>query len=257
MVDGRGPNRTDDLEAPLVAVVNQTLAERLWPGQTALGRTVVLDDLPRTVVGVAQNAVYYEIGEAPQMQLFVPQLQDYAPFFDFVIATTGSPEGIAHGVIETIQSYDASIPIHRSASLENYVHAKLGEYRVTAVLATLFAGIAVLLSAAGLFGLQSYVVAQRRREIGIRMALGAAEHRVRREVIGRGLVLTAFGTVLGITVSLVSAGLIENMLFRIPARDFLSFAIVPVILFAVALTASAVPALRASRVRPVDALRQE
>ncbi len=254
---GRDFSMSDDGTAPLVAVVNETLAARLWPGEQPLGRTVVLGGLERTVVGVARDAVYYEIGEAPQTQLFVPQLQDFDLFFDFIIATVGPPEDAMHSAVEAIHDYDARIPIFRAAPLQDFVSAELGQYRVTAILAMLFGTLALLLAAAGLYGLQSYVVTQRTREIGIRMALGAAKQRVAREVIGRGVTLAVVGIVLGTGASLGSARLIESMLFGIPARDPVSFAIVPVVLLVVAVVASAVPARRASRLSPAEALRQE
>jgi len=256
-VTGRGLSRSDDPAAPPAAVVNQTLARRLYPRESALGKTVVFNEVERTVVGVARDAVYYEIGEPPQMQLFVPQLQEYTPYFDIVIATAGRPEHAVPVVEDAIHAYDARIPIHRAEPLQHFVDAEFGEYRVMAVLASLCGGLVLLLTAAGLYGVQSYVVAQRTREIGIRIALGAGEHRVLRDVIGRGVVLVGIGILIGVAAALGLARLIEGLLFGVPAHDPISFAVVPAILLAVAVSASAVPALRASRVDPVEALRRE
>jgi len=257
IVTGRGLNRSDDPAAPPAAVVNQTLARRLWPRESALGKTIVFNEVERTVVGVARDAVYYEVGEPSQMQLFVPQLQEYVPFFDLVIATAGRPEHAVAIVEDAIHAYDTRIPIHRAAPLQQFVDAEFGEYRVMAVLASLCGGLVLLLTGAGLYGVQSYVVAQRTREIGLRIALGAAEHRVLRDVIGRGVVLVGIGILVGVAAALGLARLIEGMLFGVPAHDPFSFAVVPAILLAVAVMASAIPALRASRVNPVEALRGE
>jgi len=257
IVTGRGLSRSDDPAAPPAAVVNQTLARRLYPRESALGKTVVFNEVERTVVGVARDAVYYEIGEPPQMQLFVPQLQEYTPYFDIVIATAGRPEHAVPVVEDAIHAYDARIPIHRAEPLQHFVDAEFGEYRVMAVLASLCGGLVLILTAAGLYGVQSYVVAQRTREIGIRIALGAGEHRVLRDVIGRGVVLVGIGILIGVAAALGLARLIEGLLFGVPAHDPISFAVVPAILLAVAISASAVPALRASRVDPVEALRRE
>ncbi len=143
------------------------------------------------------------------------------------------------------------------AELEDLVDAELGEYRVTAILSTLFAGLAILLSAVGLHGVQSYVVSRRRREIGIRLAMGAVEGQVVRAVMGRAVRFAAIGILLGVAASLALAQLIEGMLFRVDAQYRLTYVAVPLLLLCVAVVASLVPALRAGRLNPVEVLREE
>jgi predicted permease len=257
IVAGRGFDRSDDRNAPLAVVVNEALAERIWPGETAVGKTILRRDSEWTVIGVASNATYYEVGEAPQTQVYVAQLQDYSPLLSFVIATAGPPSDISSAVNEAIREYDPALPVQRIATLRDVVKNEIGQYRVTAILVALFGGLALLLAAVGLYGVQSYLVSRRTREIGIRMALGAAEGQLARSVIGRSAAMTMVGIVIGVGVALVAARLIESMLFNVNARDPVTFVTAPLVLLAVAVLASVLPAYRASRVDPVEALRQE
>ena len=175
----------------------------------------------------------------------------------FVVATAGSARTAVRPVEDAIHRYDPALPIHQMAELADLVAGELGEYRVTAILSTLFGTLAILLSAVGLYGVQSYVVGRRRREIGIRLALGAAEGRVVGAVIGRAVRYAAIGILLGVAASLALAQLIQGMLFRVDARDPLTYVAVPLLLLCVAVVASLVPALRAGRVDPVEVLREE
>jgi ABC-type antimicrobial peptide transport system permease subunit len=174
-----------------------------------------------------------------------------------VVATAGSARTAVRPVEDAIHGYDPALPIHQIAGLEDLVDGELGEYRVTAILSTLFGGLAILLSAIGLYGVQSYVVSRRRREIGIRLAMGAVEGQVVRAVMGRAVRFAAVGILLGVAASLALAQLIEGMLFGIDARDPLTYVAVPLLLLCVAVVASLVPALRAGRVDPVEVLREE
>ena len=209
------------------------------------------------MIGVVRNALYYEVGESPQTQFYVSQLQDYSPIVTFVVATAGSARTAVRPAEDAIHGYDAALPIHQMAELEDLVDTELGEYRVTTILSTLFAGLAILLSAVGLYGVQSYVVSRRRREIGIRLAMGAVEGQVVRAVMGRAVRFAAIGILLGVAASLALAQLIAGMLFRVDAQDPLTYVAVPLLLLCVAVVASLVPALRAGRVNPVEVLREE
>jgi ABC-type antimicrobial peptide transport system permease subunit len=257
IVAGREFARTDDQTAPPRVVVNQALAERLWPGEDALGKALIFEERRWAVIGVARNALYYEVGEAPQTQFYVSQLQDYSPIVSFVVATAGRAQAAVRSVEDAIHGYDPALPMHRMAGLEDLVDGEFGQYRVMAILSTLFGGLAILLSAVGLYGVQSYLVGRQRRDIGIRMAIGALETQVVRAVMGRAVRLAAIGILLGIGASLILARLIESMLFGVDALDPLTYAVVPLLLLGVAVVASLVPAIRAGRVDPVEVLREE
>jgi len=261
IVAGRDFAESDDERGPNVVIVNERVAEAVWPGETAVGKTIVRDDSEWTVIGVARNATYYatyyDIGEDPETQTYLPFFQAYRSRVTFAVATEGDPMTMVPTVQQVIRDYDPNIAIFNVRTLEDVVAAELGQFRVMAILVVLFGLLALLLSAVGLYGVQSFLVARRTREIGIRMALGALRGQVARAVMGRGVALAAVGIVLGVTAAYASARLIQHLLFGVEARDPLTFMSVPAVLLSVAAAASLVPAARASRVDPVEALKEE
>jgi putative ABC transport system permease protein len=257
LMAGRGFTDADDAAAPMVAVVNQTLAETVWPGQPAIAKTVAWQGRAVTVVGVARDARYYHIGELPQTQLYLSDRQDFQLVPTFLVATDGRPELLARTVEETIRGNDPRVLIHRVQTLADLVAGETQRYHVLAVLVGMFGGLGLLLAAVGLYGVQAYLVGQRTREIGIRMALGATRRQVARAVVGRGVWFAGIGIGIGLAGALCGARLVESMLFGIHARDPVTLVVVPVVLLTVAVAASLIPALRASGVDPAVALRQE
>ena len=247
----------DDELAPKVVVVNQHIAEQVWPGENAVGKTIIRNEQEWTVIGVAQNAVYYDIGEENVAQTYHAHLQDYRTRVTFAIATQANPLAMVDQVEQVLRDYDPKIAIFNVRTLQDVVDDELGQFRVMAILIVLFGLLALLLSAVGLYGVQSFLVARRTREIGIRIALGALERQVAGAVMSRGVVLATVGVALGLVAAYASAQLIESLLFGIDARDPLTFVTVPAVLLLVATAASLVPAVRASRVDPVEALREE
>lgn len=257
LVKGREFVASDHQGAPPAVVVNEELAERLWPGDDALGKKIIYGGREWTVIGVVRNAVYYEIGEVPQTQFYLPQFQDYSPTVTFVAATAGSSLNTIALFEETIRRHDPGLPIARISTLQDVVRDEIRPYRVTAIMAALFGVCALFLAAIGVYGVQSYLVASRRREIGIRMALGAPQRHVTIEVIGRGLLLAAIGILLGTLGALASGRLIENMLFGVRPRDPMTMLTIPIVLLIAVFLASLMPALRAARTDPMEALRNE
>jgi predicted permease len=265
IVAGRGFNESDDELAPKVVVVNQQVAEQVWPGENAVGKTIVRGQLEAaahyenewTVIGVAADAVYYEIGEDPWAQIYNAQLQDYGSRVTFVVATAGEPLAMVRQVEQVLRDYDPTLAIFDVTTLDDVVSQELGQFRIMAVLIVLFGLLALLLSAVGLYGVQAFLVARRTKEIGIRMALGALRRQVAGNVLGRGVMLAGIGVLLGLAAAYLSARLIQSLLFGVDARDPLTFVTVPVVLLLVAAAASLIPAVRASRVDPVEALREE
>ncbi len=257
IVAGREFASNDDELGPNVVVVNEYVAEEVWPGEYAVGKTIIRNETEWTVIGVAKNAVYYDIGEEPRAQTYHAFLQDYRPQTTFAVATAGDPKTMLPQVQQVIRDYDPNIAIFNIRTLEEVVARELGQFSVMAILVALFGLLALFLSAVGLYGVQSFLVARRTREIGIRMAMGALERQVASAVLGRGIALAAVGVVLGVIAAYASAQFIQSLLFGVEARDPLTFVTVPMLLLLVAAGASLFPALRASRVEPVEALREE
>jgi predicted permease len=257
IVAGREFGGTDDAQGPNVVIVNEHVAEEVWPGENAVGKTISRMDRDWTVIGVARNAVYYDIGEEPRAQTYHAFLQNFRPEMTFAIATAGDPMAMVSQVQQVIRDFDPNMAIFNIRTLDDVVARELGQFRVMAILVVLFGALALFLSAVGLYGVQSFLVARRTREIGIRMALGAFERQVAGAVLGRGVSLAAVGVALGIITAYASAQFIQSLLFGVEARDPLIFVMVPIVLLLVSAAASLIPAMRASRVDPVEALREE
>jgi predicted permease len=257
IVAGRGFQPTDDPSAPHVIVVNQELADRVWPGETALGKTLVTGNREWTVVGVARNAAYYDVGEEAVTQTYLPQTQHYDSEITFVVQTHGDAAVHLGSVERAIRSVDPNVAISNITTLEAVVDAELSQYRVLAILVTLSGCLALFLATMGLYGTQSFLIARRTREIGIRLALGAVQRQVAGSVLGRGVVLTLVGITVGVATAYVLSHFVRGMLFGVSPHDPLTFFSVPFVLLAVAVAASLIPARRASRVDPMEALREE
>jgi predicted permease len=258
LIAGRDFTTADDESAPLAVIVNETLAERMWPGGNAIGKTVVTSDRELLVVGVAANVITsFGPTEPQRSQVYVPQLQDYESQVTFIVATRGAPMAVVRHIEQAVHFYDPAMVIERVRTLQDIVDRRILPYRLTATFASLFGALALFLAAVGLYGVQSFLVGQRAREIGIRMALGAIHGQVACVVLRRGLAMTAIGIALGVLIAVSGATVVESMLFGVSARDPLTFVTVPIVLLSTAVLASWIPARRASRIDPVVALRNE
>ena len=258
MVAGRGFEPRDDEANLPVAVVNQELARRLWGERDPIGLTLGWPETPHyTVVGVARNATYYDLGETPAPQLYVTPLQFYQPDLRFVLRTTGEPASLAGTVHRELHALDPDLVVARVTTLEDQVANETSRFRVTATLVGVLGSLALVLASAGLYGLLSYLVTQRTRELGVRMALGARRSDVAAVVVRRGVRLTALGVVIGGLVALGGSQLVGSFLFRVPPRDPVTFILAAVLLLSVSLLASWLPARRAARIDPLEALRHE
>jgi putative ABC transport system permease protein len=260
LLQGRDFASTDRAESEPVAIVNQELARRAWPNQSAIGRRIKIigpPDVWATVVGVAGNLKQFTIGEPATAQLYQPKAQAGGIFSSVVARTAGDPMAVADQLRSAIWSVDRDQPVWKIRTMRSLVERDVAPQHFTVVLTASFALLALVLAAVGVYGVMSYAVAQRTREIGIRMALGAYHGQVVRLVVGRGLRIVAVATVLGLAAALGGARLLRNQLFGVTATDLLTFLTVPMILAAVASLACYLPARRASRVDPLVALRSE
>jgi predicted permease len=256
IVRGRALDANDADGTPLAVVVNETFANSVWPGQDPIGKT-----LPYrggvTVVGVARDATYYELGGDPFPQMYGAELQALAPELTFLIHTADAARELPEAVRTTLRQIEPSLPFRQVSSLEVVLDEVTARYEVTAVLVGTFGVLALLLAAAGLYGLISFLVAGRTREIGVRIALGAGRKRVAREVIGRGIGLALIGIAIGLVGAVSARRFTESLLYEVAPDDPVPLVIAGSTLLIVAALASLVPARRAMRVDPMDSLRAE
>jgi predicted permease len=260
LLRGRDFTEADRKGAPGVAVINETLAGILWPGEDTLGKRVSVSGPEGPfleIVGVARDGKYRSLGEAPHPYIYQPLLQSYDPKMTLVVRTTGEPQSVATAVREQIRALDANLPVADVKTLRDQLDLSLFPSRVAAWTLGGFGVLALLLAAIGIYGVVSYSVAQRTREIGVRMALGAKETDVLKLVLGEGLFVIAVGLALGLLLAGASTRVIVGFLYGVGATDPLTFAGVPLLLGLIALVASYIPARRATKVDPLVALRYE
>jgi predicted permease len=258
--NGRGIDASDDDRADPVAVVNRHLADAFWPGKDPVGQLLYLrgeDQPPYRVVGVAHDATYYRLGEDPQYQVYGSALQSTSPDITFVLKTVGDPLVLARPVQAALHAIDPDLAFSEVRTLQHVFDEEIGRFRIAAQLVSLFGILALVLASAGLYAAISYLVTRRTREIGIRMALGATRRRVARGVLRRGLGLASIGAVLGLAGSLALAQAVRGFVFGVEPRDPVTFLVAPLLLLAVAVLATLVPARRAMAVDPMNSIRAD
>jgi putative ABC transport system permease protein len=254
LLRGRLFTGLDHDKAPRVVLLNEAAVRRWFPDQDPLGKRV-LSGGPREVIGVVGDVLQRNPGQAAAPQMFVPYTQRTSASARFVVRTQGDPLALAASVREQIRALDPNLPIADVMALNEMVARSIARPRFYTSLLTLFAAVALALSATGIFGVMSYTVAQQSREIGIRMALGARTADVLRSVVGRALVLAGIGVAAGVVVALALGRVIRTQLFGVDVFDPITLASVIAVLLASAAFASLWPARRAARVDPVSAFR--
>ena len=263
LLQGRLFTTQDDAGKPNVVVINHAMAQRYWPGGNPIGARVTLDD-PRdssaswsTVVGVIGDVHHNRLNQEPYPQMYAPVAQVPQRAMMLVARTTGDPTGLVGAVRRAVTSLDASLPISNIMTMEERVSHSVAQPRVNLTLLALFAGVALALAAVGIYGVVSYTVVQRTRELGIRMALGARPGDVLRLVIRQAMAPALAGVVLGLVGAWGGTRLMASLLFGVSASDPVVFGAVALFLSGVALLASYIPARRATRVDPLVALQYE
>jgi ABC-type antimicrobial peptide transport system permease subunit len=241
-----------------VAIVNETAAAAFWPGENPLGRRIQFsgDAAPVEVVGVARNATYLEIGERPQPMIYLSLMQYYYPTTVVYIRTAGDPGPVLASVRREVQGLDRNLLL-QAQSTRDIIYEALWTQRLSADLLAVFGTLALVLAAIGIYGVVSYSVSQRTREIGVRMALGATPGELQALVLGEGVRMVAIGVCAGLVLALAASRAVESMLFATGARDAFTFVTVPAILALVAAVACWIPARPATRIDPARALREE
>ncbi|MGH9490572.1 MAG: ABC transporter permease [Terriglobales bacterium] len=277
LLRGRGFTAADTAGSPPVVIINQAAAERYWPHQNPIGQAIwigkpimgpaLTDPAPRTIVGVVGNvhenslgnrhirdALYIPAAQVPDalMALFVKLLPPAV-----VVRTTGDPGALTAAVERQVWAVNPAVPLYQQQTLEQIVTQSAGPQRFSATLLGIFAALALVLAAVGIYGVMAYSVAQRQREIGVRMALGAGRSQVLRMVVGDGLRLALIGIAIGWGAGLALTRLLASLLFGVRSWDPAIFIATGVALVALAVLASLVPARRAAGVDPMLALRNE
>jgi predicted permease len=260
---GRELEARDVADGPAVAVVNETFERLHFPEGTdrdVLQRRISLSG-PRgpwlEVVGIVRDSKYRALTETPAPMAYVPLAQNHETGMVLYVRTASDPASLVPGVRRAVRTLEPNLPLPDVRPVMDAIGSSLYAARMGALLLGVFGGLALVLSAVGVYGVMAFAVSRRTREIGVRMALGARRGDVVRMVVADGLRLVLVGTGLGLAAALGGARWLESFLYGVSSRDALTFAAVPVVLTAVALLACFVPARRASRVDPLVALRSE
>jgi putative ABC transport system permease protein len=264
LIKGRDFTPRDELRSTQVAIINESLARRYFPNQDPLGKRVMpgigIDERPwmmREIVGVVRDAKHVSLREEPPPYIYLPHGQFHRPGMTLVVRASNDPKGLIGVVQKETHALDSKLPVFEIMTLDQYLASSVAEPKFSALLLGLFAGLALILSCLGLYGVMSYVVAQRTRELGIRMALGAKTRDVLQLVIRQGIGLTLLGAAIGVAVAVALTRMIKSWLFGVSPTDPVTFAVAALLLTIVALISCWIPAWRATKVDPITALRFE
>jgi len=265
---GRDFTGRDREDAPGVVIVNEKLAKTFWPNGTAVGKRLRPDGNAQwlTVVGVIKNAKQDDWAAQPDNEYYLPFLQDkgfregthpWVSYMTLVIRTSGNPLNLSKAVQSAVWSIDKNLPLSHLETLERVISTSVWRQRFNVLLVGLFAMLALVLAAVGIYAVMAYSVTERTHEIGIRLALGAKQGDVLRLVVKEGMMLAAVGAAAGVAGAFLLTRVLTGLLYQVEATDPVIFASVPFIFAAVAFLASYIPAQRAARVDPMIALRCE
>ena len=257
IIAGREFTRNDDENVPPVAIVNETMAAKYWPGKNAIGHRLKVKDKWMEVVGVAKNAKYERMLEAPKPFFYVPVRQNFFVQNGFIIRTDQSAFAIMNALARELHSLDPNLAPVDTVTLQQQVDRMSYPQRLATALLAIFGGMALFLASIGLYAVMSYSVSQSTRELGMRMALGARAGDVLQLVVSRGLRLTTAGIVIGAVAALALTRLIGNLLYEVSPHDPLAFGSAFVVIAIFSLVACFLPAWRATRIDPVQALREQ
>ena len=261
VIEGREFTEADTATSPKVAIVNEAFAKKIWPGQDALGKVfrTSKDGPPIQVVGMTRTGKYLYLYETPQKYVYFPMAQRYNNVATLMVFTENDPRQLVEPVRDQIRQLDAGLPVYGVSTME--AHVKYGKpllpARLGAMLVGAFGLLGLVLASVGVYGVVSYSVSQRTQEIGIRTAMGAQPLNVMAMVLRQGMTMAGIGTAVGIVLALLLFRGLHTVLYGVKSTDLVTLASVSALLLGVALVASYIPALRATRVDPVVALREQ
>ena len=261
MVAGRDFTERDDVAAPRVAIVNETLARRFWPGKSGLGQRLRPFGAGANarelieIVGVVADSKYVTVGEAERPFLYRPFAQAYTPRPTMLVRSAGLPASVLPAITQEVRALDPGLAVFNVSSLVDATSISLLPARIAGDLLAALGILALALAALGIYGVLSFVVRARTREIGLRVALGATPGAVTLMVVRQAMIWTGAGAVIGMTLAFLLTRFLDALLYGISATDPVTFGGVALLLGLVTLVAALVPAVRASRLDPLTALR--
>jgi putative ABC transport system permease protein len=264
LLKGRYFTEQDREKSPPVVIINESMARRYWPDEEPLGKRINFpSDGPiwREIVGIVADVKYEKLDTESGSEMYVPYFQKPYTFMGLVVRTGTDPAQMTNAVRSQVQAVDSSQAVYDVKTMQQMISETVSQPRLNMLLLTIFAGIALVLAAVGIYGVMSTAVAQRKHEIGIRMALGAQATDILKMIVGQGVVLAVIGMVIGMIgaflLALFLRSEIEGFLFGVSATDLTIFVGIPLLLFVVAFLSCYIPARRATRVDPMIALRAE
>jgi putative ABC transport system permease protein len=263
VLQGRAYTDRDTTNTPLVMIVNQKLADENFAGENPIGKRITFGNMNNNqpvwfeIVGVVANVRSLELREEPTPELYFASLQDYWPAMSLVVRSNGDTPSLSASVRQIVNEIDKSVPVSNVQMMDHVVSASITQPRFNLFLLGLFSTVAMLLSAAGIYGVTAYTVAQRTHELGIRIALGAQVSDVLKMILGQGMAVIGIGLAIGLAAAFGLVRLLRSFLFGVGEKDPFTFVAITVLLLLVALLACYIPARRATKVDPLEALRYE
>ncbi len=261
----RGRQFTDDDRAGgrQVVIVDEEMASRYWPGQDPVGKRITFNNLSDSsvawidVIGEVRHTMHEGLDAQPRVQLYFPLQQNGLPFLAYAVRSTGDPAALVPQLKQALAAVDADLPMSNVSTMDDLIEGTTGPRRFAMLLLASFSVLAAALAAIGLYGVMSYTVTQRTRELGLRLALGAGPREVLGLVLRQGIRLAVVGLGIGLVAALAASRILRSMLFGVSATDPLTFVTIPLLLLAITALACWVPARRATRTDPMIALRAE
>ena len=259
LLQGRDFDQRDTAESQGTVIVNEAFVRRFWQGQSPIGKQMILggSKTPLEVVGLAKNSKYYGWREDGLPFIYLPFSQTYRPGMTLLVNSVGDPAPMVNSVRDVVRQLDRGVPIINVRTMTEHLGVALFEMRAAAVMLTFFSLLALALASVGLYGMISHNVNQRRREIGVRMALGAQRSDILKLVLQEGMFLTLTGLIIGIGLAIGLSQLASSLLYNVSTLDLTTYGVVALLLVIVAFLASFLPARRAIKVEPIKALRYE
>ncbi|HTG16619.1 MAG TPA: ABC transporter permease, partial [Blastocatellia bacterium] len=259
LLKGRAFTEQDNGDAPATAIINETAARRYWPNEDPLGKRLRIesDDPWMEIVGVVGNVKHVGLDSQSKAELYLPYLKDPWPFMTVVVRSASNPKSLADAMRNEVWAVDKDLPVPDIKTMDELLSGSVARRRFNTMLLGIFAAVALVLAAVGIYGVMSYSVTQRTHEIGIRMALGAKQSDVVKLVVGQGITLALIGVGLGLAGALALTRVLASLLFEVGTTDPVTFVAISILLTGVALGACFVPARRAAKVDPMIALRYE
>jgi putative ABC transport system permease protein len=264
VLQGRAYTDRDTTNTPLVMIVNQKLADEEFAGENPIGKRITFGSTDSNrqpvwfeIVGVVANVRSLELREEPTAELYFAALQDYWPAMSLVVRSNLDSPNLSASVRQIVNEVDKSVPVSNVQMMDHVVSASITQPRFNLFLLGLFSTVAMLLSAAGIYGVTAYTVTQRTHELGIRIALGAQVSDVLKMILGQGMAVIGIGLAIGLAAAFGLVRLLRSFLFGVGEKDPFTFVAITVLLLLVALLACYIPARRATKVDPLVALRYE